>query len=100
ADLPLAVLPAQVDLPAVTQVREVHEAEPEVLRDAAELRDPLEPVLHPPRQLLDALGVGAPPSPVEDPPAGQRDPLPLRPEPLAQPARLLVSGHHPTPGPR
>src|SRR5439155_469932 len=72
ADVSLAVLPAQVDLAAIAQVRKVYEPEPEVLRRAAELDDLLERVLHPFGQLLDALGVGAPLRSVEDATARER----------------------------
>src|SRR5438046_2206838 len=81
ADLALTVLPARIDLATVAQVGEVHQAEPEVLRRAAEVDDLLEVLAHPLGQLLDPPRVRAPLSPVEDAAARQRDPRLLGPQP-------------------
>src|SRR2546430_11436126 len=100
ADVSLAVLPAQVDLAAIAQVRKVYEPEPEVLRRAAELDDLLERVLHPFGQLLDALGVGAPLRSVEDATARELDPVLLGLELLAECGRLRMRRHDLTHDPR
>src|SRR2546425_11874117 len=92
-DLAFTVLPAEVDLATVAQVREVHQAEPQVLRPAAELHDLLERLAHPFGQLLDPPSVRAPLRPVHDATAGQRDPRLLGPKALAQRGGLRMSGH-------
>src|SRR5947208_1711363 len=93
ADVSLAVLPAQVDLAAIAQVRKVYEPAPDVLRLAPDLDDLRERVLHPFRPLLDALGVGAPLRSVEAATARERAPVLLGLELPAECGRLRMRRH-------
>ena len=79
----LAVLPAEIDHAAVAQVREIDEAEAEILGHPAQPRDVLEALLDRLLEAGDPLGVGPPRRLIDEAAAREGDALALALQPLA-----------------
>jgi hypothetical protein len=92
-DARLAVPPAEVHHPALTPVRKVHQPHLDVLGDAAEGLDGLQPVLHQRRAPLESFAGRSPGGPVDDAATGHRDALVLGLQPGPRLAALGVCRH-------